>query len=194
MALWNYDPYTCVDTTRRRDPWGLFEPEPNTYWPESQFLRSLRSHGVIGSPAIKHPHSTREIVSDKEKYQVTLQVEDFKSNEISVKIVGTSLVVCAEHEEKEDDHGHVFRHIKRRYILPNNVDLDHLSATLSDNGTLVVCAPKKPEETENERVIEVKQLKSEPASQPPSQVSNKPEQQTGKGKVNIPVSHEKSKK
>ena len=125
---------------------------------------------------------------------MTLHVEDFKSNEISVKIVGSSLVVCAEHEEKEDDHGHVFRHVKRRYILPHNVDVDHLSATLSDNGTLVVCAPKKAQEKvrcltfvsvyvvivinpvfcpkqENERVIEVKPLKSQAASQPSSQFS-----------------------
>ena len=79
--------------------------------------------------------------------KVTLHIEDFKPNEISVKMVDSSLVVCAEHEEKEDDQGHVFRHIKRRYLLPRNVDFDHLSATLSDKGTLVVSAPKKPQET-----------------------------------------------
>lgn len=78
---------------------------------------------------------------------MTLHVEDFKPNEISVKMVDSSLVICAEHEEKEDDHGHVFRHIKRRYLLPRNVDFEHLSATLSDDGILVVCAPKKPQET-----------------------------------------------
>lgn len=42
-----------------------------------------------------------------------------------------------------------------------------------------------------ERAIEVKQITSQPASQPSSQVSKTPEQQTGKGKVNIPVSHER---
>ena len=77
---------------------------------------------------------------------MTLNLGDFKSNEINVKIVDNSLVVCAEHEEKPDDHGHVYRHVKRRYMLPRNVDLEQMNATMSDKGQLVVCAPKKPEE------------------------------------------------
>lgn len=64
-----------------------------------------------------------------------------------MKVVDNCLVICAEHEEKEDDHGHVYRHIKRRFVLPRNVDQDKLNATLSDKGALVVCAPKKPKET-----------------------------------------------
>ena len=77
---------------------------------------------------------------------MTLNLGDFKSNEINVKIVDNSLVVCAEHEEKPDDHGHVYRHVKRRYMLPRNVDLEQMNATMSDKGQLVVSAPKKPEE------------------------------------------------
>ena len=79
MALWNYDPYSpfIVETPRLpRDPWGLFEPEPLEYWPESSLLmspfglpsRALRSRG-IGTPTAKQ---IREVVSDKDKYQVKL--------------------------------------------------------------------------------------------------------------------------
>ena len=84
MALWNYDPYsTFVMETPRipQDLRGLFEPEPLEYWPESSLLlspfdrrfsglpiRALRSRG-IGSPAAKQ---IREVVSDKDKYQVRL--------------------------------------------------------------------------------------------------------------------------
>ncbi len=78
---------------------------------------------------------------------MTLHLKDFKSNEISVKVVDNSLVVSAEHEEKPDDHGHIYRHVKRRYVLPRNVDFNQVNATMSDEGTLVVCAPKKPHET-----------------------------------------------
>ena len=74
---------------------------------------------------------------------MTLLLGDFKSNEINVKVVDNSLEVCAEHEEKADEYGHIFRCIKRRYFLPRNVDFDNLKATLSDDGTLVVCAHKK---------------------------------------------------
>ena len=74
----------------------------------------------------------------------------FKTNEISVKVVDNKyLDVTAEHEEKQDEHGFVYRHFHRRYVLPHNADLDQFSSTFSDNGTLVVCAPKK----QNEEVI-----------------------------------------
>ncbi len=56
-------------------------------------------------------------------------------------------MVKAEHEEKPDEHGHVYRHFNRRYVLPRNIDLDQVKATMSDDGTLVVCAPKKPLDT-----------------------------------------------
>jgi HSP20 family molecular chaperone IbpA len=74
---------------------------------------------------------------------VTLDLADFKVNEISVKIVDNSLVVHAEHEEKPDEAGHVYRKLNRRYILPRAVNQDNISSTFSDNGTLVITAPKK---------------------------------------------------
>lgn len=78
---------------------------------------------------------------------MTLDLGDFKSNEINVKVIDNSLEVCAEHEEKPDEYGHIFRRIKRRYFLPRNVDFDNLKATLSDDGNFVVCAQKKAIET-----------------------------------------------
>lgn len=74
---------------------------------------------------------------------MTLNLGNFKSNEINVKLVDQTLVVCAEHDEKPDESGHIFRRLKRRYYLPPNVDFDNLNATLSDDGTLVVCAQRK---------------------------------------------------
>lgn len=67
---------------------------------------------------------------------------DFKSNEINVKLVDRELEICAKHEEREDESGHVSRCIRRRYFLPNNVDFDHINVSLSDDGTLVVSAQK----------------------------------------------------
>jgi len=72
---------------------------------------------------------------------------NFKQDEIKVKVIENSLDVDAEHEEKQDEHGHVYRHIHRRYHLPRSADLDKFSSTFSDNGTLTICAPKKPFET-----------------------------------------------
>lgn len=77
---------------------------------------------------------------------MTLSVEGFKNNEVSVKVVDGFLAICAEHEEKPDDHGHVYRCIRRRYKLPHNADIEKMNASLNDNGTLVICTPKKQEE------------------------------------------------
>ncbi len=76
MALWNYDPYSAfiMDTPRlSRDPWGLFEPEPlsTLLSPIGLSRRALRSRG-IGSPAV-----IREVVSDKDKYQVKFYINLF---------------------------------------------------------------------------------------------------------------------
>ncbi len=78
---------------------------------------------------------------------MTLHLPNFKSKEICVKVIDNHLVVNAEHEEKPDEHGHVYRHFNRRYVLPRNVDFDKVNATMSDDGTLIICGPKKPLET-----------------------------------------------
>lgn len=74
---------------------------------------------------------------------MTLNLKDFKSNEVNVKVIDQTICVCAEHEEKPDDSGRIYRKITRRYFLPNNVDCDKINATFSDDGNLVVCAGKK---------------------------------------------------
>ena len=74
---------------------------------------------------------------------MTLHLGDFKSDEIHAKLVDRDLVICAEYKEKPDENGHISHNIRRTYILPPNVEFDHLRATFSDDGTLVVCAQKK---------------------------------------------------
>lgn len=79
MALGLWNPYSnfYMDAPVR-DPWGLFEPEPLDFWPESNLLapfgiskRGLRPYG-IGSPALERSlqQHRREVVSNKDKYQV----------------------------------------------------------------------------------------------------------------------------
>ena len=123
-------------------------------------------------------------------------------------------MITAEHEEKPDEYGHIYRRITRNYLLPRDADCDKLNATFSDNGTLVICAQKKAIEAVtsqmrltilknsyfnvfyfhcelgNERKIEIKKVTSQP-----QQVSQKTKQQeTGKAKgTSIPVTHETGK-
>ncbi|XP_057380256.1 small heat shock protein OV25-1-like isoform X3 [Daphnia carinata] len=191
MALWSYDPFSdYYSTPYPRDTWSLLQQDPVSRWVDSPFSSFWPRDLFNMPPMTTRPfQQAREVVSDKDKYQVSLNLGDFKSNEIKVKLVDRNLMVCAEHEEKPDDYGRIYRHIRRRYLLPPNVDVDNLNATLSDNGTLVVSAQKKAIEAGKEREIEVKQLPPQQTSQSTPQVTQKAEQ----GNVNIPVTRETGK-
>ena len=164
MELWAYDPY---------NEWPEMMA-PSRLW-NQDFGSGLFNEPMFGpfdlprSVYRRRPTklSKSEVVSDKDKFQVsetfptgrwqlielfslsgqvTIDLADFEVKEISVKIIDNSLVVHAEHEEKPDEAGHVYRKLNRRYILPRTVDQDNISSTFSDNGTLVITAPKKPKE------------------------------------------------
>ncbi|OWR44133.1 small heat shock protein [Danaus plexippus plexippus] len=48
------------------------------------------------------------IKSDKDKFQVNLDVQHFKPEEITVKTADGYIVVEGKHEEKKDEHGFIF--------------------------------------------------------------------------------------
>ena len=92
----------------------------------------------------------------KNEFQVSMDVEHFAPNEISVKTVDNAIVVEGKHEEKEDDHGFISRHFLRRYQLPEEYDVQEVSSTLSSDGVLTIKAPKVQKAIEGkERVIQI---------------------------------------
>ncbi|XP_053972303.1 protein lethal(2)essential for life-like [Hylaeus volcanicus] len=96
--------------------------------------------------------------TNKDEFKVMLDVQQFKPEEISVKLIDNFVVVEAKHEEKKDQHGYISRHFSRRYLLPYQADGDQLSSTISSDGVLTITAPFKPtEEKSNERTIKIEQ-------------------------------------
>ncbi|XP_054262913.1 protein lethal(2)essential for life-like isoform X2 [Macrosteles quadrilineatus] len=83
------------------------------------------------------------IVNDKKHFKVTLHVQHFKPEELTVKVVDNFVIVEGKHEERQDHHGFVSRHFTRRYHLPEDVDASVLQTTLSSDGVLQLQAPKK---------------------------------------------------
>ncbi|XP_049881543.1 protein lethal(2)essential for life-like [Pectinophora gossypiella] len=82
------------------------------------------------------------IKSDKEKFQVNLDVQHFAPEEISVKTSDGYVVIEGKHEERKDEHGFVSRHFKRRYALPEDCNPETVESKLSSDGVLTVIAPK----------------------------------------------------
>lgn len=116
------------------------------YRPWGELLRSSEGGG------------TSTVQADKDKFHVILDVQQFKPEEINVKVVDKCVVVEAKHGEKQDDHSWVSRQFVRKYLIPEQCDIDQVTSTLSSDGVLSITAPRKDKEiTQNERSVTIEQ-------------------------------------
>lgn len=73
---------------------------------------------------------------------MNLNVQQFKPEEVSVKIAENFIVIEAKHEEKGENR-YISRQFVRLFKLPKNVDESAITSTLSSDGILQLVAPKK---------------------------------------------------
>lgn len=96
---------------------------------------------------------------DKNKFQANFDVQHFKPEEVSVKVNEGDKTVTIEgkHEEKRDEHGHIYRHFVRKYTLPKDCDIKSLEPKLSSDGVLSITAPRvvKNQPIEDHRSIPI---------------------------------------
>ncbi|XP_033210336.1 protein lethal(2)essential for life-like [Belonocnema kinseyi] len=98
------------------------------------------------------------VQSDKDKFQVQLDVQQFKPEEIEVKVADKYVVVSGKHEEKKDEHGWISRQFVRKYMIPEQCDVEQVKSSLSSDGVLSIEAPRKEQpELQNEKVIPIAQ-------------------------------------
>ncbi|KAJ0174044.1 hypothetical protein K1T71_010190 [Dendrolimus kikuchii] len=79
----------------------------------------------------------------KDKFKISLDVQHFRPEEISVKVSDKEIIIEGMHEERQDEHGFVSRQFKRRYVLPKDFSSDNVVSSLSSDGVLTVIAEKK---------------------------------------------------
>ncbi|KAF7268280.1 hypothetical protein GWI33_018551 [Rhynchophorus ferrugineus] len=101
---------------------------------------------------------------DKDKFQANLDVQQFKPEEISVKVNDNVLTIEGKHEEQEDEHGFISRHFVRKYIMPKNCDISRIESKLSSDGVLTITAPTKEETDVEHKTIPITQT-GEPIKQ-----------------------------
>lgn len=85
-------------------------------------------------------------------------MQQFKPSEIAVKTVGHEVLIEAIHEERDDGHGPVMRHFRRKYVLPKEYDMNDVSSFISLDGVLTIKAPPPPAPEEEERDVPVKSV------------------------------------
>jgi crystallin, alpha B len=92
-------------------------------------------------------------------FKVALNVKSFKPEEISVKVKGREIIVEGTHEEREDEFGFVSRQFTRRYVVPEEFDLDTVATFLDSEGKMIIKAEKPKSAVEsNERVIPIERV------------------------------------
>ncbi|XP_043259441.1 protein lethal(2)essential for life-like [Colletes gigas] len=112
----------------------------------------------------RRSNGTSTLEADKDKFQVTLDVQQFAPEEVTVKVSGKNVIVEGKHEEKQDEHGWISRQFVRKYHIPEQCDIDRLESKLSSDGVLTITCPRKQPEPDakNERIIKI-QATGQPA-------------------------------
>lgn len=96
---------------------------------------------------------------NKDGYQVSMNVSEFKPEELSVKVVDNHVIIEGKSEEQHDDNGYVSRHFLRRLAIPNGFEADNAISTLSSDGVLTVSVPK-PQIEEKAREIPIQRMET----------------------------------
>ena len=96
------------------------------------------------------------IKSDKDKYQVCVDVQQFTPQEITVKTIGREILIEGKHEEENDERGYISRNFVRKFVLPEGLKMEDVTSTLSSDGVLSISVPKTvPAITENQRDVPI---------------------------------------
>lgn len=97
------------------------------------------------------------ISNEKDKFKISLDVQQFRPNEITVKTTKTEVIIEGKHEERADEHGYVSRQFIRKYKIPDYCDPDSVTSCLTKDGVLIVTAVKKCLEikSEQEKIIPI---------------------------------------
>ncbi|XP_033198615.2 protein lethal(2)essential for life-like [Bombus vancouverensis nearcticus] len=97
------------------------------------------------------------VQADKNKFHVTLDVQQFVSEEVIVRVVGGNVAVEGKHEERQDEHGFISRQFVRKYLVLQQCNVNQLKSSLYSDEVLMINAPRKElnPQSKNERIIKV---------------------------------------
>ena len=84
-----------------------------------------------------------KIRDDDSVFEVSLNTQNYRPDEIRVNVVDNVLNIEGKHEENsEDSNKFTSRQFFRRYALPKECPADKVVSNLSADGVLLVTAPK----------------------------------------------------
>ncbi|XP_076867808.1 heat shock protein beta-1 [Brachyhypopomus gauderio] len=167
-------------------------PEELPLFPSSHWPGYTRPSGITGEmaslmhnplaaqvPAVPHPAAyaralsrqlstgMSEIKQTQDGWKVSLDVNHFAPEELTVKTKDGVVEIIGKHEERRDEHGYISRSFTRKYTLPPGADMEKITSSLSPEGVLTVEAPlPKPAIQTSEITIPVSATSVVPAKKP----------------------------
>ena len=100
--------------------------------------RSLFSH----SEAMDNTDGISKVQYDDDMYKITVNVQNYNPDELTIKTVGNAVQVEAKHTEKTSDgRSYSSRNFSQSFSLPKGVNPDEVKSSLSKDGTLTIEAP-----------------------------------------------------
>ncbi|PIO69845.1 Hsp20/alpha crystallin family protein [Teladorsagia circumcincta] len=94
-----------------------------------------------------------KVTDDGSKLAISLDVSKFKPDELKVNIDGRTLTIEGKQEITEGSN-YTSRSFLRRWTLPEDVDVDQIRSTLTENGQLAIEVPK-PKASATTRTIPI---------------------------------------
>ncbi|XP_061188211.1 heat shock protein 30C-like [Saccostrea echinata] len=88
------------------------------------------------------------------RFQLEFDLRQFRPEEIHIKTTGNQLSVHCKHEEKENGKSS-FKEYNRQFVLPKEVNPEHLTSKLSADGTLHITAPLPALPSSRDRLIPI---------------------------------------
>ncbi|XP_014294784.1 uncharacterized protein [Halyomorpha halys] len=107
-------------------------------------LNPLRSgYSKPGRNSTVGDSGVSSVQADKNGLLISLDVQQFKPEEIKISVADGYIVIDGKHEEPPDDHGYASRQFTRRYKIPDNINEVAIASNLSSDGVLTLKAPPK---------------------------------------------------
>lgn len=141
------------------------------FWNSDPFDWALPSR--LTAYRVPYWEGEKFLSTPEDGFQVSLNVQNFKPEEVSVKVADNNIIIEAKHEERNEDDSYVSRHFSRRYTLPDNCNIKDVVSTLSADGILTVRAPPKEIDTKNARTVQIQQTGTTHIESEPKKVEEK---------------------
>uniref|UniRef100_A0A7I4XTB3 SHSP domain-containing protein n=1 Tax=Haemonchus contortus TaxID=6289 RepID=A0A7I4XTB3_HAECO len=120
-----------------------------------RFERCLFPYWTEADHSVLHvANETQQMVDDDKKFAVSLDVSQFRPEELNVHLEGRELTIEGKQEHKTGNSA-IHRSFTRKWLLPENVDLEAIRTQLDDKGHLSVEAPKSIEGHKQKRTIPI---------------------------------------